>query len=193
MRRSPKPGAFTARTVQATLQLVYHEHGEGLALDVLSHYHEVLGHGCDLLQYGEKVGHRRYLLAREEDVRILQLSLHLRGVGDEVGRYVAPVDLHTVDVINLVAEAFRLFDRYDPIAADLVHDVGDQAAHLLVVSGQCRHSGDLVASLHRLRHGFYFFLQHRGRFLDAPLQHHGVGAGHHVLEPALQNGVRQDR
>ena len=37
LRRSPKPGAFTAATLKPAAQLVHHEGGQRLAFDVLSH------------------------------------------------------------------------------------------------------------------------------------------------------------
>ena len=40
LRRSPKPGALTATTFRRAAQLVHHEGGQRLALDVLGDDHE---------------------------------------------------------------------------------------------------------------------------------------------------------
>ena len=44
-----------------------------------------------------------------------------------------PVDLHPLDEVLLIVEALGLFDGDDSVLADLLHDLGDQGAHLFVV------------------------------------------------------------
>jgi hypothetical protein len=60
-----------------------------------------LHHGFEqrqqLVQRGE-------LLLVDEDVGVLHLSAHLLGVGDEVGRDVAAVELHALDDVELGRE-----------------------------------------------------------------------------------------
>src|SRR3972149_168732 len=66
-RRSPTPGAFTAARPRA-----------------LAH----------LLQQWDQVLHDIDLALRHEDVGVLELRLHVLEVGDEIGRQIAPVELH---------------------------------------------------------------------------------------------------
>src|SRR5215210_2186761 len=84
LRRSPKPGAFTAATLQAAAQLVDHQGRERLALDVLGHDQQRtagLHHGLEDGQHGLE---RRELLLVDQDVGVVEFGDHLLGVGDEV-------------------------------------------------------------------------------------------------------------
>ena len=45
------------------------------------------------------------LLVGDQDVGILDLGVHAVGVGDEVGRDVAAVELHALDVLGLELQA----------------------------------------------------------------------------------------
>ena len=57
LRRSPKPGAFTARDVERAAELVHDERRERLALDVLGDDEERLARARDLLEQREQVLH----------------------------------------------------------------------------------------------------------------------------------------
>ena len=145
LRRSPKPGALMARTVQGAAQLVDHQGGQRLAVDILGDDDQVLGDLEELLQHGQDVGDGGDLLVGDQDVGILDLGLHAVGVGDEVGGDVAAVELHAFDVLDLERlEALGLFDGDDAVLADFVHDVGDQVADLGVGGGDGGDVGDVV-------------------------------------------------
>src|SRR5215218_2777603 len=119
--------------VQGAAQLVDHQGGQRLALDVLGDDQErtaLLGH---LLQHREEVLHRADLLLVEQDLAVLEHGLHALGVGDEVRRQVAAVELHALDHLQGGLEAARLLDRDHAVLADLLHRLGDDAADLLVV------------------------------------------------------------
>jgi hypothetical protein len=66
----------------------------------------------------------------DEDVGLVEVALHVGGVGDEVGREVALVELHALDELDLGLEALALFDGDDAVLADLVHGGGDDLADL---------------------------------------------------------------
>ena len=70
-----------------------------------------------------------------EDVGVLKLGQHLLGVGDEIGREIAAVELHALDDVELSLEALGLFDRDHAFVADLLHRVGDHLADRLVAVG----------------------------------------------------------
>jgi hypothetical protein len=70
-------------------------------------------------------------------------GFHRLGVGDEVGRDVAAVELHTLDVLGLELQALGLLDGDDAVLADLVHDLGDQLADLAVCGGDGGDVGDV--------------------------------------------------
>ena len=134
------------RHLQAAAQLVDDERGQRLALDLLGDdeqrlagLHHRLEHGQQRLQAGE-------LLLVDEDVGLLQLGDHLVGVGDEVGREIAAVELHALDHVELALEALGLLDRDDALVADLLHGLGDHVAdRLLAVGGDGADLGDLLA------------------------------------------------
>src|SRR3546814_13415390 len=68
------------------------------------------------------------LLLMQEDVGILQVARHLLGVGDEVRREVAAVELHALDDVELGLQALRLLDRDDALVADFLRRLGDHLA-----------------------------------------------------------------
>ncbi len=74
-----------------------------------------------LLEHRQDVGDGGDLLVGDQDVGLLDLGFHLVGVGDEVGRDVAAVELHAFDVLDLGLDALRLFDGDDAVLADLLH------------------------------------------------------------------------
>ena len=133
------------RDLQAAAQLVDHQGGQRLVLDLLGDDEQRLAglhHGFqqrqDRLQAGE-------LLLVDEDVGVLQLDRHLVGVGDEVGRDIAAVELHALDHVELGLQALGLLDRDDALVADLLHGLGDHAADLVVAVGRDGADlGDLV-------------------------------------------------
>src|SRR5258708_4890741 len=134
LRRSPKPGAFTAATfrpprsllttsvARATLvvnklrgglkvaaQLVDDERGESLAFHVLGDDQQRLAGLHHRFEQREQLLQARQLLLVDEDVGIVELDPHLVGVGDEVGRDVAAVELHALDHLELGLERLCLF------------------------------------------------------------------------------------
>ncbi len=52
------------------------------------------------------------------------------GVGDEIGRNIAAVELHTFDVFFFEFETLGFFNGDDAIFADFVHHFGDQITDL---------------------------------------------------------------
>ena len=101
MRRSPKPGALTARHLQAAAELVDDERGKRLALDILGDDEERLTGLHHGLEDRQQRLERRELLLVDEDVGLLELGDHLLRVGDEVGREIAAVELHALDDVEL--------------------------------------------------------------------------------------------
>ena len=66
------------------------------------------------------------------------------GIGHEIRREIAAVELHALDDVELGFEACRLLDRDDALVADLVHRLRDHLADLAIVVGRDRADlGDL--------------------------------------------------
>ena len=128
----------------------------------------------------------------DEDVGLLQLDDHLVGVGDEVGREIAAVELHALDDVELALEALGLLDRDDALVADLLHGLGDHVAdRLLAVGGDGADLGDFLAVLDLL--GLLLdVLDHlRHGLVDAALQVHRVHAGGHRLHALAHDRLGQ--
>ncbi len=116
------------RHFQAAAQLVDHQRGDRLALDVLGQDQQRLAglhHRFQQRQHGLQAGQ---LLLVQENVDVLQLGDHLLGVGDEVGRDVAAVELHAFDDLDLGLHRLGFLDRDDAFVADLLHRLRDHLA-----------------------------------------------------------------
>ena len=143
LRRSPKPGALTASTLIVPRSLLTTSvasaspsTSSAMMTKFLRHLERLLQHRQDLLDAAD-------LLVGDQDQRLLELGLHALGVGDEVGRDVAAVELHALGVLDLELEALALLDGDDAVLADLLHHLGDQVADLLVRGRDGGDVGDL--------------------------------------------------
>ena len=87
--------------LQAAAQLVDHERRERLALDVLGDDEKRLARLNHGLEDRQQRLQRGELLLVDEDVDVLELGDHLLGVGDEVRREIAAVELHALDDVEL--------------------------------------------------------------------------------------------
>ena len=121
----------------------------------------------------------------QQDVRVLQLGDHLVGVGDEVWRKVAAVELHALDDVEFDRHAFGLFDRDDALVADPLHGARQHVADLALAVGgdgadlgDLRGGRDLPGPCLDVRDGCF------DRHVDAALEVHRVHAGGTALTPS---------
>src|SRR3989449_1519920 len=164
--------------LEATTQTVDDEGGESFAFDVFRDDDQRLAglhHGFEqrqqLVQRGE-------LLLVDQDVGIVHFNAHLVGVGDEVGRDVAAVELHALDDIEFGLERLGFLNRDDALIADLLHGVSQELADFGVAVGgdgadlgDFLVRGDLLGVLDEVGdHGVH-------RQVDTALQVHRVHAG----------------
>src|SRR3990172_8410797 len=178
--------------VDRPAQLVHHQGGQRLALAVVADDHQILGHLERPLQHGQQVVDGGQALIGDEDVGVVDDRLHALRVGDEVGGDVAAVYLHPLDELRLQADALPLLDGDDAVLADLLHDIGDDIADLLVVAGDGGDLGDLLLAGDRL--GQVTQRRHHGLHagLDAALEVHRVGAGGHVAHTLADDRLGED-
>src|SRR6516164_475870 len=163
--------------LQAATQTVDDESGEGFAFDVFGHDQERLAGLYHRFQQREQLVQRGELLLVDQDVGVVHLDAHLVGVGDEVGRDVAAVELHAFDDIKLGLERLGFLDRDDAFVADLLHGVRKELADFgIAVGGDGADLGDLLVRGDLLGvlfevgdHGFY-------REIDTALEIHRVHA-----------------
>ena len=152
LRRSPKPGALTAATLRPPRSLLttsVASASPSTSSAMISSGRAGLHHRFENRQHGLQA---RELLLVEQDVGILELGHHLVGVGDEVGREIAAVELHAFDDLELGLGALGFLDRDHALIADLLHGLGDHVADFLVaIGGDGADLGDLVRRLDLLR------------------------------------------
>ena len=115
------------------------------------------------------------------------------GVGDEVGRQVALVELHTLGELELDAEGVRLFHRDGAVLAHLVDGFGQHVADGRVGGGDRSHLGDLGLAVNFLGLLGQVVDGRLDGLLDPPLQPGRAGAGGHVAQPFGDQGLGQDR
>ena len=178
LRRSPKPGALTAATLRPPRSLLttsVASASPSTSSAMITQRLGALHHGFQqrqqLLQAGE-------LLLVDQDVGVLHLDPHLLGIGDEVGRDVAAVELHAFDHLELGLQRLRLLDRDHALVADLLHGVGEEAADLGVAVGRDGADlGDLLVGGDLLGVLLQVGDDRLDRQIDAALEVHRVHAG----------------
>ena len=116
------------RGLQRAAQLVDDERRQRFALDVLGDDEQRLAEARHLLEHREQVLHRADLLLVDQDDRILEHDFHALGIGHEVRRQIAAIELHAFDDIERGLERLAFFDRDDAVLADLVHRFRDDLA-----------------------------------------------------------------
>ena len=133
LRRSPKPGALTAATWSVPRSLLttsVASASPSMSSATISSGRPALR---DLLEHRQQVLHRADLLLVDQDDRILEHDFHPLGIGDEIRRQVAAIELHAFDDLERGLERLRFLDRDHAVLADLLHRFGDDPADRLVV------------------------------------------------------------
>src|SRR5580692_9499319 len=185
-------GRLDGGDLQRATQLVHDEGCERFAFDILGDDQQRTAALRNLLEQRKKILHRADLLFVNQDVRILQRGFHALGIGDEIRRQIAAVELHAFDHFELRLERLGFFHGDDAIFADFLHRLGDDLANGLVVVGA--DGADL--SNHVSGHGLgelvelaldpvAFFIEAAADsgngLLDAALHRHRIGAGSNRL------------
>src|SRR5712672_3548551 len=134
-------GSLDGCDPQPAAQTVDDESGESLAFDVFRNNYKRLAALNNGFQQRKQFIQLRQLLFIDEDVGVFHFNAHLVGVGDEVGRDVAAVELHAFDDLKLGLERLGFFNRDDALVADLLHRVSKELADFRVAVG--RDSADL--------------------------------------------------
>src|SRR6516165_2317962 len=185
-------GGLDGGDLEPAAKFVDDEGGERLALDVLGHDQQRLAGLDDRLEHREHRLQSGELLLVQQDEGVLELGHHLLGIGDEVGREVAAVELHAFDDLDFGVERFGFLDRDHAFVADLLHRLGDHLADLAVaVRRERAHLGDLRGRADLLR-ALLDILHHRAdRDVDAALEVHRVHAGGHRLGALLDDRLRE--
>ena len=128
----------------------------------------------------------------QEHVGVFELGDHLLGVGDEVGREIAAVELHALDDLDFGLERLGFLDRDDALVADLLHRLGDHLADgCVAVGGDGADLGDFGRRADLLRALLDVGDDGGDREIDAALEIHRVHAGGHRLGAFLDDRGRE--
>src|SRR6201996_250258 len=179
--------------LQTATQTVDDQGGEGFAFDVLGDDHQRLAGLHHGLEQRQQLVQRGELLLVDQDVGVVHFNAHLVGVGDEVGRDVAAVELHALDDVEFGFERLGFLNRDDALVADLLHRVGEELADLgVAVGGDGADLGDLV-----VRGDLLGVLDEVGDdgfhcHVDTALQVHRVHAGGNRLGAFTDDGLGQN-
>ena len=192
LRRSPKPGAFTAQAFSVPRSLFTTRVASASPSTSSAMTSSGLPAARDLLEQRQQVLHVADLLLVDQDVGIFEHAFHALGIGDEVGREIAAVELHAVHGLQLGDHGLRFFDRDDAVLADLLHRVGDDVADgVIAVGGNGADLRDHLAG-NGLGELLHFLDGHFDGLLDAALQGHRIGAGRNGLHAFAEDGLRQN-
>src|SRR4029450_7284175 len=184
-----EPGRLDRGRLEGGADLVDHQGGQDLALDVLGDHQERPARLHDLLEHRQQRLHRGDLLVGDQDVGGLGGRFHGVRVGDEVGRDVALVELHALGELELDPEGVGLVDGDDPILADLVHRLGDGLADLRVLGGDGGDRRHLLLALDLACLVLDRLGDRLDGLLDAALEAHRVGAGGDVAQALVHQGL----
>jgi hypothetical protein len=72
----------------------------------------------------------------DQDIGIVELNLQLFGIGDEIGREIAAVELHALHRFKLGCKALGFLDGDNALIADLVHRFGEDPADFVIAIGR---------------------------------------------------------
>ena len=151
LRRSPKPGAFTAAT-ESVPRILFTTSVASASPSMSS---ATISSGLPWRATCSSSGSRSFIelifFSWSRMTGILEHHLHALGVGHEVGRQVAAVELHALDHVERRLHGLVLFHGDDAFLADLLHRLGEDAADGLVAVRRDRADlGDLLGVARRL-------------------------------------------
>ena len=186
-------GSLYGANLELCAQTVDNEGGQGFRIHVLGDDKQRSSALYGGFKHGEQLFEVADFLVVNQDVGALHLDLHGLGIGDEIGRDVAAVELHAFHYVDGRVGAFGLFDGDDTVFADLAHRVGDEAADVGVVVGA--DGGHLLNLVVVVAYLLGLCLDGLNHFLyglvDTALQVHGVGTCGDVLQSYAYDGLRK--
>ena len=186
-------GSLNGTDLQLAAQTVHNKGGQSLSLNVLGNNQEGTASLYSRFQNGQEVLQVADLLVIDEDVGVLHLALHLLGVGYEVGREVATVELHALYHTDGGVSALCLLNGDNAIFAHLLHSICQELANLGVVVGADGSNllNLLIVVAHNLSHVLDFCNNGSNGLVDTALQVHGVGTSCHVLQTFANDSLSQ--
>ena len=182
-----------SHSLEGATQTVHNQGCQGFAFHIFSNDQQFTALLYHFFQNRHNVVDQGDLPVGNEYVRIAHNGFHLVRIRYHVRGNVATVELHAFYGFQRSFHGLGFFYGDHAVITHFFHGIGNQAADFFITG---RNGSNLcffflgADSLGRL---LQFIHQSIGSFLDALLQDHGVGTGHHVLHAFMHNGLGQHR
>ncbi len=142
-------GRLHGRAGQHAADLIHDERRQRVSLHILRDDQQRSVCLGELLQQRHEVLQEADLLVVEQHHRLFQFYLHLLGVGHEVGRQVALVELQSLHDFQRRFDSLGFLDRDDAFRADFLDGLGHECAERgVVVRRDSGHLFLLLSALH---------------------------------------------
>ena len=188
-----KTGSFYGTYFQRSTQAVYYQRCQSFAIDIFGDDKQRTTGLSRSFENRKHIFQYRYFLVVDQDVRCIHFALHLLGIGYEVRRDIAAVELHTFYDIDSRVGTFGFFDGDNTLFFHFLHSLGDELADFAVVvsrdTGNRFDFFEVVAYFLSL--GFNAFDYFGHGFVDTAFQIHRICAGSYVFQTYVYNRLCQ--
>ena len=123
---------------------------------------------------------------------ILEHCFHALGIGDEVRRDVALVELHALGELELHRRGARLLNGDDAVLAHLVECVSDESTDLGILRGDGRDLRDFVLAGNRACHVVQLLGDSDNSLVDAALDADGRCAGRDLAQALVHHRLSEN-
>ena len=190
-----EPGRLDRGDLEVPVDVVVHQHLQRGALDLLGHDHQRPRSPHDAFEHRHQRADVGDLLGREQQVRVVEDREHAAGVGDEVRRDVAVVELEVLDEVDLDRPSTGPSStEMTPSSPTVCRVCATICPIVLVVVGRDRGDArEVLQRVHRVRDGRQVLDDRAHGEVDAPLDQHRVAAGRDRLHALADDGLRDDR
>src|SRR5699024_7830319 len=178
--------------VEDAAQLVDDQRRQCFALDVVGDDEQRLAGLLHLLENRQELLDVGDLALVDEDESVGEHSLLTIGIGHEVGREEALVELHALGDLEFDRGGLGLVDRDDAVLAHLVEGIGDELADLFGLSGQTGDMSDLRGVGDIAGDGAELFGHGLDGGFDSALELTGCGTGGDVAQSFVDEGLGQN-
>ena len=122
--------------LERTTQTVHHQCCKCFAVDIFSNDEQRTAALGSLFENGKHILEDRDFLVENENEGMIHLALHLLGIGYKVGRYVATVELHTFDNIDMSIGTLGFLNGDNTVFLHFLHGLSNEFANLGIVVGR---------------------------------------------------------
>ena len=144
-----EPRRLDCHTLERAPQLVDNQRRQGFTLNILRNNQQGRTRLRTLFEQRQQLLQVTQLLLVQENVGIVQDGFHALGIGDEVWREIATIELHPLNDFEGRLGGVAFFNRDDAIFPHLLHGLRNKVAdQRIVVGGAATDLGDLLLIFH---------------------------------------------